>query len=170
MRRGGFTLLEVLLTVALIGLLATTLIGISAHLLSDRPTSPDDIFWQAAQEARRSALKSKHEVRLSFDAKAKTFEVNGGTTSRAFAVPSAPDDLAVDFIADQSGGSSSLIGGTLVETQTMTDVPFYPDGTCVPFRVQFRAKGGVHRVSIDPWTGARVLAPLDSTGAPVTSP
>jgi general secretion pathway protein H len=169
MTKGGFTLLEVLLAVALIGLLATTLIGVSAHLLNDRPTSPDDVFWQATQEARRAALKSGQEVTLEFDGKSKAFVLSGGS-ARSFPIPSAPDDLAVDFLANQSGASSALIGGTLVETQTISEVAFYPDGTCVPFRVQFRAKGGIHKLEIDPWTGARVLAPLDATGSPVSSP
>ena len=37
MRNRGFTLLEVVLAIAVIALISTVVIGISAHLLTDRP-------------------------------------------------------------------------------------------------------------------------------------
>ena len=51
-----------------------------------------------------------------------------------------------------------LVGGQLVETQTLPSVTFYGDGTCSPFRAQLRNKGVDPRVlEIDPWTCAQVL-------------
>ena len=170
MTKGGFTLLEVLLAVALIGLLAAVLVGYSSRMLADRPTLPEDIFWQAAQEARRSALKSGHDARLSFDSKTRAFVVTGGMADRSFPVPGTGEDLGVDLVPSQGGSSSALIGGTLVDTQTIPYATFYPDGTCIPFRVQFRDQRGAHKVEIDPWTGARVLPRLDVNGAPVATP
>ena len=164
-RQRGFTLLEILLAIAVIGLLATTVIGVSAHLVTAKPSSPDDVFWQACQAARRAALVSGRDQTLSFDPKAKAFSVSDGTVAKAFPVPAASDDLTVDFLTTQSGPNAILLGGTLVQTQTIPTVAFYSDGTCVPFQAQIRAKGAAHVQSIDPWTCARVLTPPDASAS-----
>jgi general secretion pathway protein H len=73
-------------------------------------------------------------------------------------VPGADPDLGVDFLSSKAGGGSSiLVGGTLLETGALPHVSFYSDGTCSPFRVQFRSKGAAHVISIDPWTCAQTL-------------
>jgi general secretion pathway protein H len=41
-------------------------------------------------------------------------------------------------------------------------VIFYPDGTCSPFRIQFRSTSDAHVLSIDPWTCAQTLTPKES--------
>jgi general secretion pathway protein H len=56
-----------------------------------------------------------------------------------------------------------LIGGTVVETEPLAAVTFYNDGTCTPFRVQLRANGAAHILSIDPWTCAPVLSKSDAS-------
>ena len=162
--RAGFTLLEVLLAIAVIGLLASAIIGASSRLLTERPTSPDDVFWQACQNARKSALQAGRDQRLTFDPKTKTFVVSDGTGPRTLPVPDPAGDLAVDFLPTQGGNSTMLLGGTLVETRTMPYVTFYSDGTCVPFQVQLRFRGGSHVQSIDPWTCARELAHANPNG------
>ncbi len=163
--REGFTLLEILLAIAVIGLVSTTVIGISAHLLTAKPSTPDDVFWQACRAARKAALETGHDETLSFDPKTKAFSVSDGTASKGFAIRLASDDLAVDFLTTQGGSSAMLLGGTLVQTQTIPSVAFYGDGTCVPFQVQFRSKGAAHVQSIDPWTCAQVLTPPDANSA-----
>src|SRR6186713_2553243 len=65
----AFTLLEILLAVALLGILGAAMVSIAPHLANSRPQTPTEIFWEAARTARRSALISEREVRLSFDAK-----------------------------------------------------------------------------------------------------
>jgi prepilin-type N-terminal cleavage/methylation domain-containing protein len=158
----GFTLLEILLAIAVIGLLATTVIGLSSNLLTAKPSTPDDVFWQACQAARKAALESGRDESLSFDPKTKAFSLSDGTVVKTFPVPAAPDDLVVDFFTTQSGPSFMLLGGTLVQTHPIPSVAFYNDGTCVPFQVQFRARGAAHVQSIDPWTCAPVLTPPDA--------
>jgi len=164
-RQQGFTLLEILLAIAVIGLLAASVIGISANLLRHKPVTADDVFWQAAQAARKAALKSGDNQILSFDSKTKAFSVSDGTDVKDFPVRAAPDDLDVDFLSTQNGTSSMLLGGTLVQTQNIPSATFFDDGTCMPFQVQFRARGGAHVVSIDPWTCAPVLTPPDANAA-----
>lgn len=152
----GFTLLEILLAIALMALLAAVLVTGGTNLLSDKPATPEAVFWKAVQQARLAALTVEHEVRLEYDTKNQAFVVDDGTTAQALPVPPARD-LAVDFLSAQPGQSSVLIGGELIDTKTVPAVAFYPDGTCAPFRVQFRAAGVAHVLAIDPWTCAAVL-------------
>lgn len=177
----GFTLLEVLLSIAIILLLGGVLIGGSAHLLSDKPVTAHEVFWKAVQEARRAALKAEHEVRLRYDKDKRRFViVDGLAPSRLAAdgftreeaalkelpVPVPPganagnSDLEITFLAARKG-PSMLIGGMLVEAEPVPYVTFYSDGTCSAFRVQVMRGGGASVLSIDPWTCAPVLTPSD---------
>src|SRR5471030_2220856 len=136
--RRGFTMLELLLALAIVALLGAVLIGGAAQLLNDKPVSADEVFWKAVQQARKSALKGGTEVRLTFvdyKDKGKSFIVSDGTAPQEFPLPAATTvDLAVSFLVAQKGGNAVLVGGTLVETQTIAFVTFYTDGTCTAFR------------------------------------
>jgi general secretion pathway protein H len=168
----GFTILELLLALAIIALLGTVLIGGSAQLLSDRPVSADDVFWKAVQEARKTALKSGAEIRLTFvddKDKGKAFVVSDGTAPQAFPLSAATaSDLTVSFLTTQKGASAVLVAGMMVETQTIPAVVFYGDGTCTAFRAQFQRGGATHLLSIDPWTCAPVLTPPDPNAPPAS--
>ena len=161
--RGGFTLVEILLAIALIGLLSWIFVGGSTALLTEKGSSPDEQFWKVCASARKEALEEQKSVIVSYDPKARGFLLNDG--GNALAVPvSGPDDLVIDFHPAESNSSSSvLIGGTLVETEPLTSVTFYSDGTCTPFRIQIRTGAGAHLLSIDPWTCAPVLPKTDGT-------
>ena len=158
-RRGrpdGFTLLEILVTLALIALLAGVLIVGAVRMVDNRPTTPAEIFHVALTEARQYAVEKNVEVRLSFDTKEQAFTASTVDGKRTFPI-SATGDLGIDFLAAQKGGNATLIGGVLVETQPLPFVTFYPDGTCSPFRVQFRVNNSASVMAIDPWTCAPVL-------------
>jgi general secretion pathway protein H len=158
----GFTLLEILLTLALMALLAGVLITGSANLLNDRPATPEDVFWKAVRQSRAAALTDEREVRLSFDGKQQAFVLDDDRSPQTLPVTAARE-LTVDFLpAEAAGRSLVLIGGELVDAQTMPFVTFYPDGTCSPFRVQFRTNGAPHVLNIDPWTCAPVLPRVEN--------
>lgn len=161
----GFTLLEVLLALAIIALIASVLIGGSASLLSDRAVTPTDVFWKTVQECRKAALKTGKDVRLAFDPKDKKFLVSDASGresgTQEYPIPSPGDDLVLTFLTTQKGASMILLGGVAVETQTLPFVTFYSDGTCTPFRAQIQRNSGVTALAIDPWTCAAVLTSAD---------
>jgi general secretion pathway protein H len=158
----GFTLLEILVTLALIALLSAVLISGSTRLLSDQPSTPADIFRKALTESRQYAVEKNVEVRLSFDTKEKALKATTDDGVRSYPVNTG-GDVNIDFVSSQKGGSAILVGGVAVDTQTLPFVTFFPEGTCSPFRVQFRIDGAVSSMAIDPWTCAPVL---ESTKTP----
>lgn len=182
----GFTLLEVLVSIAIITLVASVLIGGSSRLMSDQPQTPHEIFWKAVQEARKTALKSEHEVRLKYDKEKKQFVLIDGLAPATIAAdgftreekalkqfplpPALSADLTIEFLppATKNGGNTVLIGGMLVETQTVPFVTFFSDGTCTAFRVQFMRPTGTGSLSIDPWTCAPMLTPNDPNAPPTS--
>lgn len=180
----GFTLLEILLSIAIIGLIAAVLVGGSARLLSEQPVTATEIFWKSVQEARKAALKSGHEVRLKFEKEKKRFVLIDGLAPSTLAADgftreemplktfpisaAAAGDLAVEFLgASSKGGSLILVGGVALDTQTVPFVKFFSDGTCTAFRVQFSRNGSASILSIDPWTCAPMLAPVDPNAPPL---
>ena len=167
----GFTLLEILLALAVIGLLSTLLIGGSARLLATKPMTPDDVFWKAVAQARKDALERGHTVQMAFDLKAKAFAITD-TDGASESVPltNPPADLVAEFLpGGDAPSSAALLGGSLVELTTIPVVLFYSDGTCMPFRAQIRNGAGAHTIKIDPWTCAKILTPLNPDGTPVVT-
>ena len=160
-------MLEILLALALIGLLSATMIGYSSRIMNAKVPTASDVFWQATMAARKQAVLTEKDVRITFDQKAKAFVLDNGAPFKTLTIPGAPDDLQVDFVSTQPGASTMLLAGTVVSTQKMPFVTFFSDGTCVPFAVQFVYKNGVQLKNIDPWTCAEVLKPLDSNGVPI---
>lgn len=175
---GGFTLLEILLALAVIGLLAAVLIGGSARLLAGREATPDEVFWDAVRTTRKYALDRDHQFQLSWDDKAKDFTITDGEAANAdgtpiviqtIPVPNLPPEFGATFVPANTTASEELVAGVLTATQSMAFVTFYEDGTCVPFRVQLHSSLGSHFLSIDPWTCAQVLTPLNPDGTPRTN-
>lgn len=162
----GFTLIEIILALSLIGLMAAVLIGGSARMLSDKPESADDLFWKSVAAARKRALMSGRDVRLAYlddRDNGKRFTIGEGPDLKAFPITTASPDLAVNFMSAQKvAGSVMILAGQVIETQALPYVTFYGDGTCTAFRVQIRAGVDAHILSIDPWTCAPVLVPPDA--------
>lgn len=167
-----------MLSIAIIALLGGVLVGASAHLLNEKPVSTTEVFWKAVQEARKTALKAEHEVRLKFDKEKKRFLLIDGLAPSQLAadgftreevplkefpiVSATGSDLEISFLSATKGGPTILLGGLLVESQPLGYVTFYSDGTCSPFRVQFLRNGSVSTLGVDPWTCAPVLTPADA--------
>jgi prepilin-type N-terminal cleavage/methylation domain-containing protein len=84
-RHRGFTLLEILLAIALLALIVTATVGMSANLIGDKSVTVDDVFWKAVNAARTQALMSQQDVRFSFDPKTKEFVIVANTAAQTAA-------------------------------------------------------------------------------------
>lgn len=151
-RRGasGFSLLEILVVLALFGLLSALVIGGSGTLL--QASSRDDAensALTAIAAARHQAVLSGQIVELTLDEKSRA--LTWGTGQAAIA---EGQELSL-LPAVRTG--AMLIGGQLKE-EKLARVRFYADGTCDPFRVEITHDASRRVVTIDPWTCA-VLAP-----------
>jgi general secretion pathway protein H len=153
----GFTLVEIMLVLALVGLISAMLAAGVARVFNDDHPTPDDVFWQACRSAERLATLGEREVSLSFDANGRKFVWSDGQDTKEAALDPAGGAVSVQFLQAQTGGNVILIAGQLVETQEVPRVTFYPDGTCTAFRVQFRAGSKTWQLAIDPWTCAPVI-------------
>lgn len=152
----GFTLLEMLMVIAIGGLIATVLFIGSESLL--RAAQRDDLETSALAalaSARREAVTTNQTIRLHGVADGRRLE--WGTTGA---------DLKGEGAARLLGMTSSsvLIGGRLVEN-AIASVRFYPDGTCDPFRLELVYDNRSRILTIDPWTCA-ALAPPEGAGPP----
>lgn len=154
-----------MVVIAIITLLAGVLVTGGLHLTREGSATPEETFWKAVTEARRMALLSGRDVRMSFDggrkaakdeARSLVIRQADGTEKR---VPfeERPGELIMEFLSAQKGGASILLASQIVETSTVPYVTFYGDGTCSPFRVQIRTGGEPRTLRIDPWTCALVL-------------
>lgn len=148
--RRGFTLVEILLVLALIGLMGSVLIGGAARLLdTNKEVDPESALLSLFQKMRGQSVETGQIVELVQLPEQKGFlwGADGLET-----LPVRPGGPRVTIIKAQTG-RASLIGGQMVE-EPLERVRFYPDGSCDPLRVEVR-KGDTRRVfSIDPWTAA----------------
>lgn len=150
--RGGFTLLEILITLALIGLLGGLVAGGAVALIRERPSTGEEVLRAAMMKSRRYAVENMREVRLRYDAREKTFHASTLDGERSFPVE-IEGELQIDFLPAKSEGSV-LLGGSVAELGGLPHIVFYPDGSCSPFRAQLRTGGAARIVLIDPWTCA----------------
>lgn len=156
-RRAGFTLIEIMVVIALMGLLATVLAVGASRALIDRVETPEEMFWLAVAEARKFALQNEVDVRLSFDAENQSFRAATDLGVRDVPLPTG-EPIELDFLGVGAGDQTVMIGGRLVETNELDSVTFFSDGTCTPFRVRLSRDGGEPLIlEIDPWTCAPIL-------------
>jgi len=180
-RRRGFTLLEILLVLALIGLLSGMLITGATRMLNPGPETPAQAFWTMASAARRYALLNETEVRVSYDASTSTLTGSAlnGTDLPAVPVPGGADLVFISGISPttQANANTSLFDDVLGNGSdaTISSVIFYRDGTCNPFRVS--VEGGLAGtgvagapIAVDPWTAGPMLTATSTASAPGKGP
>lgn len=158
-RRRGFTLLEILLVLLLLGLLGSVLIGGAASLLkSASEQDPEAALLVLFQKVRGEAVASNTVIDLVQLPEDEGFLWGADEVE---ALPLVEGGTRVRLIRAEFAGAS-LIGGQLQETP-VDRVRFYPDGSCDPVRVEVR-RGEVRRVyAIDPWTAS----PLPESAPPL---
>lgn len=152
-RPAAFTLIEVLLTLALLALVASVMITGTSQFFRLREKRPDELLWQAVAAAREHALATEQTVSLRYDTDAHQL---------ALAWPGGSDQAALDgatirFLPAEDTGHK-LLGGILTANHDIPLVHFYPDGTCDAFRVELTLPSGKTDIlQVDPWTCAPIL-------------
>jgi prepilin-type N-terminal cleavage/methylation domain-containing protein len=152
-RPAAFTLIEVLLTLALLALVSSVLISGTANFFRLRESRPDEDFWRAVAAARSQALSAEQTVTMHYDDTAHrlAWAWDGGGASAGL------QGDALRFLPGERTGAK-LLGGIITETDALPRVRFYPDGTCDAFRAELTAPDGRTSIlQIDPWTCAPVL-------------
>ncbi|MFZ5495059.1 MAG: prepilin-type N-terminal cleavage/methylation domain-containing protein [Verrucomicrobiota bacterium] len=148
----GFTLLEVLLVLALLGLVAMLFVTGGREMFRVRERTPADVFWQAVQAARLQAVQEDATVTLRYDEKER--RIVWGVVGEPHGLDWPGKNL--EFLPVESR-DTILLGGRLVETGALAAVRFHADGTTDRFRAQLTdAAGQTTRLELDPWTAAPV--------------
>lgn len=150
--RHGFTLVELLLVLALMSLVATLFIANSSNLFRSQEKTMNDVFWQAVQASRLQAVEGDRTVELRYDSKKN--EVLWGTGETVGNLPWPGKKL--EFMPVEKR-DTMLLGGQIVDTNGMAFVRFYADGCVENFRAQLTgADGNISHLEIDPWTCAQI--------------
>jgi len=154
-RRAAFTLIEVLLAVAILGFVSFLFLNSAADFFRAKELRADDIFWQGVTAARQLALETNQTVTFRYDRdKHVVVWMAGPETSHTLAFPGK----TLEFLPVTQQGTV-LIGGQLTETTEITRIRFYPDGGCDAFRAQLTDAADRRMVLlIDPWTCAPMVA------------
>jgi prepilin-type N-terminal cleavage/methylation domain-containing protein len=155
-RRGAFTLVEILLVVALLGIIATAFISSAADMFRSKEPRIDDVFWQGVTAARQLALDSNQIVVLRYDEEKHQLAWAGELAAGNTLVFPGKQLQFLPVVAQ----GMILLGGQLTETDAIKLVRFYPDGCCDAFRAQLVDNTDRRSVlNIDPWTCAPVIEP-----------
>ena len=162
----GFSMVEILLVIALIGLLASIfVINFDTLIRQNESDSLEQAFWTASSEARNLAMFERRAQDLRYDPESQAYLIGAGENVRRYTVDTSSwsDEAEVEVLFKQrlSDDSYRLIGGKLITLREAPIVRFFPDGTCMPFILEIRVDENLRSIEVDPWSGAELLASED---------
>ncbi len=162
--RCGFTLVELMLTMALIALLSSLFIwNINALLKQGELEALQNELWAAVEKAKQSAVFSRQRHRVRFDKDQQAFMVSSGGEEVPFIVDTSGmgEDIEIEVLFKKvlPRDGYRLVRGELVTHREVDSVTFYPDGTCTPFSVDLTIGDYKSGYQIDPWTGSQLTTP-----------
>lgn len=149
-RRAGFTLVEVLLVLALMALLSGVLIVGGASLLDGGKDDPEAALLAVLQKVRREAVERDETIELRIEDDGATLAW-GDQPDQTVTLPVA-EKVRARLLAPKSLGAV-LIGGE-AEEHPLPSLRIYPDGTCDIARLEVRRNGARRLHDIDPMTCA----------------
>ena len=163
---GGFSLVEIMLVIALIGVLASIfVINFDTLIRQNETDSLEQAFWRASSDARNRAMFERRAQDLRFDTESMGFLVGVGERVKRFPVNtsdwSEKTPVEIVFKQNLSDDSYRLVGGKLITLREIRFVRFFPDGTCMPFVLEIRVGDDLRSIEVDPWSGAELLASED---------
>lgn len=153
--RGGFTLIEILLVIALITMVSSVvIINFNAFIDRGESTSPEEVLTAAIRKARFTAAADRVRVKLGYDEDSGSLQIEPGGESFS---------INADF---GSGGRGEIrfflippaegLGRFPDPTRTTLRTPvvaFAPDGSSNPFLAEIDSGSGTPtRLRYDPFS------------------
>lgn len=133
--RRGFTLIELILVIALIALVGGLMVVNARAILSGLGEEPvDRILQKAVREARYQAASLKEPAYLIYDEESGSLEVLSGTGTKLAAFPTAEGTEFPEIEFEQILPASGLDGFGRDETAPVNQVVFRPDRSSTPFQ------------------------------------
>ena len=164
--RSGFTLIEVILTIALISLLSTMFVlNIQSLFRRTELQTMESQYWKAVESARSHSVFNQRAYYLRWDEKGRSFVVESGEEKKRFDVEGeALDELEIEVLFEEIAPENSyvLIRGELVAKREIAQVGFFPDGTCSPYTVSMKIGDYESFFKMDPWTGVELVDASES--------
>ena len=125
----GFTLIEVMMVVAILGLIATMGLPSFLHMMRREGMRKAEYeMVEACTEARRAAIMHNEKTLLVLHPLMGTFEVPG-----AFPQAQLPNDVAIDILG---------VNFIQLEKADQASVCFFPNGTSDEFTILLHSAGG----------------------------
>lgn len=153
--RGGFSLIEIIVTLALIALVAGLMVTNLGSVIQGLGTPPlPETLHKAVQEARYQAAATKQTVYLRFDPETAYFRIAGenGSELGAIGTDYDPGDRAVEVVFEQILPSEGLSSLGRTERVEIPYVRFHPDRSSTPFVVNLRYDGDASTHRYDPFS------------------
>jgi prepilin-type N-terminal cleavage/methylation domain-containing protein len=148
----AFTLIELLMVIAVMGLMAGLFINGAADYFRAREKTMKDVFLEGLQAARLQAVEGDQTVELRFDERSKQLQWGRGDSTGSLPWPGR----SLEFLPTTTR-DTVLIGGQLRETTQIKVMRFFADGTTENYRLQFTGEDGrATSLEIDPWTCAPI--------------
>jgi prepilin-type N-terminal cleavage/methylation domain-containing protein len=157
----GFTLVEVLLVLALVGVITGLVAGnVGAFITGAQFEPPDRVLKKAILDAIYESSESKRATYLSFEANSSSFRVNDRVGAQINTHSIYKEELddgkeVPKVIFKAIGPESGPGGGSTIydeEELILTRIPFHY-GSSVPFEVEIVFKDQLSRHRFDPFSG-----------------
>lgn len=168
--RAGFTLIEIMIVVALIGLISATAIP-SIYQLAKKTGLRRAIsdLRDVCDNARRQAIFTGKEVTVMFYPIDRKFGISGGpppgvdlsTGESKPAVEMIPGTEATGIIPEDIGLEMLDVNQSEYKDSEWTRVRFYPNGTCDEMTIVYRTEDNEYRkLTLEPTTGLLSQGPM----------